>query len=180
MPLLHRLFWPLLTFPTAVAALIFLVIGTQDTGWLHLVAALCAPACFGLLYWGLRRTYLRWSEPPPASEWNGALYPPEPVIFVSRGGFLTPGSATVTQQGIQLFAAGRLLLSLPLQHVAEVSFRRGRWLRTPYMDLHAADGRRLARVGLESAETWVQTVSPLLRVHARTVPPKGETEHRPD
>ncbi len=162
MPLLRRLRWPLLLVPALFALIVFLAVG-RGTAWpLHGLAVALAPASFGLLYWGLARSYARWSQPPPASELQAALVQPEQVVFVSRGGYLTPGSATFTREEVKVFAGGRFLLAIPLGKVARVSYAQGRVLRTPYVDLTAADGRRLARIGVESAHRWAEELARLL------------------
>ncbi len=161
MPLLRRLFWPLLLLPAAFVGVVFLLLGEGSAWALHALAFVLAVGSFGLLYWGLRRTYTRWSALPPKAQWGEVVFPPEEVVFVSRGGFLTPGTATFTRDELKVFTAGRLLLSLPLQRVAAFTFRRGRVLRTPYVDFTASDGRRLARIGVESARSWAAELSRL-------------------
>lgn len=153
-PLLKRLFWPLLTVLCAVGAAIVYAGSRAGVRPAWLWGASLLPILFGALYASLWRAYELWSQPPPVKLLEGALVPPEPVLLVSRGGYLTPGSAFFTQQQLVLFAAGRRVVTLPLERVAAVELRYGKVLRTPYLDFVAADGRRLGRLAVESAPNW--------------------------
>jgi hypothetical protein len=124
-----------------------------------LAAALGIPLLFAVVYGTLLRLYQYWSQEPEPRLLQGAVVAPEPVVLVSRGGYLTPASAFFTRDELLLFAAGRRIVTLPLEHVAEVAFFQGRLLRTPYLDFLAKDGRRLGRLAVESAAIW----APLLR-----------------
>ncbi len=160
-PLLKRLFWPLLAVPCAVAAAIVYAGGRAGARPAWLLGALLLPVLFGALYASLWRVYELWSRPPAVGLLEGALVPPEPVLLVSRGGYLTPGSAFFTQQQLVLFAAGRRIVTLPLEHVAAVELHYGKVLRTPYLDFIAADGRRLGRLAVEGAASWAPALRKL-------------------
>ncbi len=158
-PLLRRLLWPLLLLPCAGAAAVLYAGGRAGASSAWIAAALLLPLTFGLVYASLVRLYQQWSQPPAPGLLEGAMVPPEPVVLVSRGGFLTPGSAFFTRDELLLFAGGRRIVTLPLERVADVELFYGKMLRTPYLDFLAADGRRLGRLAVEGAETW----APLLR-----------------
>jgi hypothetical protein len=159
-PLLRRLFWPLLLLPCAGAAAIWYAGRRAGLPATWLAAALLLPLLFGLLYLALLRLYEQWSLPPASkAALEGAVVAPEPVVLVSRGGYLTPGCAFFTREQLLLFAGGRRIVSLPLEHVASVEIYYGRLLRTPYLDFLARDGRRLGRLAVESAASW----APVLR-----------------
>jgi len=161
-PLLKRLFWPLLLLPLASAAVILYGVlrsGRAAPAWV--VLSVLLPGFFGLVYARLIRLYQQWSLPPPARALSEALVPPEPVVLVSRGGFLTPASGFFTRQNLFLFAGGRPVVTLPLEHVARVELIRGKLLRTPYIDFTSTSGKRLGRLGVESAETWVSVLQDL-------------------
>jgi hypothetical protein len=158
-PLLRRLLWPLLLLPCAGTAAI-LYAGTRarlPSAWL--AAALGMPLLFAVVYATLVHLYQYWSQAPEPRLLEGAVVSPEPVVLVSRGGYLTPGSAFFTRDQLLLFAAGRRIVTLPLEHVADVALFHGRLLHTPYLDFLAKDGRRLGRLAVESAPSW----APLLR-----------------
>lgn len=161
MPLLKRLFWPLLGVPCAAAAAIVYAGARAGVPPVWLVGALLLPVLFGALYAFLLRIYQVWSQPPAATWLKEAVVSPEPVVLVSRGGYLTPGCAFFTRQQLVLFAAGRRLVTLPFEHVASVELFYGKLLRTPYLDFHAADGRRLGRLAVESAPIWAPALRQL-------------------
>jgi len=123
--------------------------------------ALLVPISFGLVYAGIAHVYRNWSQPPASTFLRGSLVAPEPVLLVSRGGYLTPGSAFFTRNELVLFAGGRRIATLPFEHVAAVRLLRGKLLRTPYLDFVAKDGRRLGRLAVESAEAWQPLVADL-------------------
>jgi len=162
-PLLKRLFWPLLAVPCAVAAAMVYAGARAGVRPAWLLGALLLPVLFGALYASLWRAYEVWSQPPAVRLVEGALVPPEPVLLVSRGGYLTPGSAFFTEQQLVLFAAGRRVVTLPLEQVAAVKLHYGMVLRTPYLDFVAADGRRLGRLAVESAASWAPALRQLCR-----------------
>ncbi len=159
MPLLRRLLWPLLLLPCAGAAAIWYAGRRAGLPATWLASTLLLPLLFGLLYLALLRLYEQWSQPPASKALEGAVVSPEPVLLVSRGGYLTPGCAFFTREQLVLFAGGRRIVSLPLEHVAAVEVYYGKLLRTPYLDFLAWDGRRLARLAVESAASW----APVLR-----------------
>jgi hypothetical protein len=117
------------------------------------------PLLFAVVYATLVHLYQYWSQAPEPRLLEGAVVSPEPVVLVSRGGYFTPGSAFFTRDQLLLFAAGRRIVTLPLENVAEVALFHGRLLHTPYLDFLAKDGRRLGRLAVESAPSW----APLLR-----------------
>jgi hypothetical protein len=117
-------------------------------------AAALVPISFALVFAGIVQLYRNWSQAPAPQHLQGALVSPEAVVLVSRGGYLTPGSAFFTRDQLIFFAAGRRMVTLPLERVARVEAVRGKLLRTPYLDFFARDGRRLGRLAVESAEAW--------------------------
>jgi hypothetical protein len=160
-PLLKRLLWPLLLLPCA-GTIAILYAGRRaglPTAWL--AAALLLPLFGALLYAMLLRLYQQWSQAPAGRMLDDALVPPEPVLLVSRGGYLTPGSAFFTREQLVLFSGGRRIVTLPLDRVARVELRYGKLLRTPYVDFIAQDGRRLGRIAVESAASWALTLREL-------------------
>lgn len=161
MPLLKRLFWPLLVLPSlAAAAIIYLGVRAKvPPAWL--VGGLLLPVLFGGLYAFMLRVYQVWSAPPAAPLVRGSLVTPEAVLLVSRGGYLTPGCAFFTDEQLVFFAAGRRLLSLPFDHVARVELAYGKVLGTPYVDFFASDGRKLGRLAAESAPSWAPAMQQL-------------------
>jgi hypothetical protein len=158
MPVLRRLLWPWLLLPLGGAATVLAIAHRHGPILpVHALLALMAVGLFGAVYAALLGAYRQWSRPPPSSD--GALVPPEPVVWVSKGGFLTPGSGLLTRDALVLFASGRAVITVPMDRLSSVRFLRGRWLRTPYVELFAKDGRSLGRLGVESAERWAQLLS---------------------
>jgi hypothetical protein len=161
MPLLRRLVLPWLLVPAILAAGVLATAGAHGgVRPVHLWLCLLGVSFFGAILMLLAGTYRQWSMPGPAVD--GALVPQEPAVLVSRGGFLTPGSGTFTREKLLLFSGGRLSVTVPLDRVARVQFRRGRFLRTPYVELFARDGRSLGRLGVERAEAWASALSGLI------------------
>jgi hypothetical protein len=162
MPLLKRLLWPWLALPVGGAAAV-LAIGSASGSIrpLHVLLALLAVAFFCAVYAALLGAYRQWSRPPPGVP--GALVSPEPAVLLSRGGFLTPGSSLFTREQLLLYANGRPVVIVPIDRLSGVRFARGRWLRTPYLELFAKDGRLLGRLGVESAQSWAKVLGEVLR-----------------
>ncbi len=162
MPLLKRLFWPLLLLPLAgAAAVLYGAVRSARASPTWMALCMLLPAFSGLVYAALTRVYQQWSRPPPREALSQALVPPEPVVLVSRGGFLTPASGFFTRQNLFLFAGGRRVVTLPLEQVGKVELARGKLLRTPYIDFTSTSGKKLGRLGVESAEAWVPLLQQL-------------------
>jgi hypothetical protein len=165
MPLLRRLLWPL-GFVLAAAAVVGLWVLPRYLSAVGVVVALALPGLFGVglaFLWG---SYQRWSHLPELPD-RSQLSPPEPAVWVSRGGFLTPGTCVLTPEALVLYALGRPMITLPLSRIGSVSFVRGRFLRTPYLAFSSPEGTPLGRVGIESAERWAGLMRKLLEPRGR-------------
>src|SRR5262249_61325061 len=93
-PLLKRLFWPLLAVPCAVAAAMVYAGARAGVRPAWLLGALLLPVLFGALYASLWRASQLWGQPPAGGVGEEGLAPPHPPPLVGRGGRLTPGCAS--------------------------------------------------------------------------------------
>jgi hypothetical protein len=164
MPVLRRLLIPWLALPACACVAILSWGARSGIRPVHLLLALLAIGFSSAIYAVLVGAYRQWSQAPKPVE--GALVPPEPVVLVSRGGFLTPASGLFTKESVLLFTSGRIAVTLPLERVGGVKRLRGRFLRTPYVELFAKDGRSLGRIGVESADLWARELERLLATTA--------------
>lgn len=162
MPLLRRLLWPWFLVPLTVSAGV-LAVANHAGGirLIHVWAVLFGTGFFGAIYAFLVGRYRQWSIPPKMPV-EGAQVPAEPVALVSRGGYLTPAAGLFTADRFLLFVSGRLVVTLPFEQVGTVRAFRGRFLKTPYLEFLAKDGRSLGKVAAESAAAWGEQIQGLL------------------
>jgi hypothetical protein len=163
MPLIRRIVWLWTLFPLLAAGLLGWV-GWKPgllPDWAGIVGLMLIVAT-GAALWGMRAVYASWSVAPSPLEVAAPLAPPEPVAFVSRGGFVTPGVAVLAPTELVLYAKAARILSIPYANVAKVKAFRGALLRTPYLDLVTPEGTRVARLAVESAARWAELLTATL------------------
>src|SRR5262249_57201422 len=91
-PLLKRLFWPLLAVPCAVAAAMVYAGARAGLRPAWLLGALLVPVLFGALYASLWRAYELWGSPPPGGLGGRGLVPPPTPPLGCRRGDISPGA----------------------------------------------------------------------------------------